>query len=119
MDRPAVLEVADQDDVLALERTFLVPDRVQVEQGLRRMLARAVAALMTGFSVKSAASRAAPSCGWRRTIASLYASTMRIVSARVSPFWTEVPSALLNPRARPPSRAIALSNESRVRVEGS
>src|SRR5881296_46816 len=76
-------------------------------------------ALMTGFSVNSAARRAAPSCGWRRTIASLYASTMRIVSARVSPFWTEVPSALLNPRARPPSRAIALSNESRVRVDGS
>src|SRR6266852_6139481 len=76
-------------------------------------------ALMTGFSVKSAASRAAPSCGWRRTIASLYASTMRIVSARVSPFWTEVPSALLNPSARPPRRAIALSNESRVRVDGS
>src|SRR5256885_1479827 len=76
-------------------------------------------ALMTGFSVNSAARRAAPSCGWRRTIASLYASTMRIVSARVSPFCTEVPSALLNPKARPPSRAIALSNESRVRVDGS
>src|SRR5438093_10078968 len=76
-------------------------------------------ALMTGFSVKSAAKRAAPSCGWRKTIASLYASTMRIVSARVSPFWTEVPSALLNPSARPPRRAIALSNESRVRVDGS
>src|SRR2546422_1836031 len=76
-------------------------------------------ALMTCFSVNSAARRAAPSCGWRRTIASLYASTIRIVSARVSPFWTEVPSPLLNPSARPPSRAIALSNESRVRVEGS
>src|SRR3989475_6311163 len=76
-------------------------------------------ALRTGFSVNSAARRAAPSCGWRSTIASLYASTIRIVSARVSPFWTEVPSALLKPRARPPSRAIALSNESRVRVDGS
>src|SRR2546428_319836 len=43
MDRPAVLEVPDQDDVLALERTFLVPDRVQVEESLGRMLACAVA----------------------------------------------------------------------------
>src|SRR5207245_7834143 len=43
MDRPAVLEVPDQDDVLALERTFLVPDRVQVEESMGRMLACAVA----------------------------------------------------------------------------
>src|SRR5439155_204738 len=49
-------------------------------------------ALITGRSVNSAARRAAPSCGWRRTIASLYDSTIRIVSASVSPFWTEVPS---------------------------
>src|SRR3989442_4874738 len=42
-------------------------------------------ALITGFSGNSAARRAAPSCGWRSTIASLYASTIPIVSARVSP----------------------------------
>src|SRR5207247_640038 len=34
-------------------------------------------------------------------------------------FWTEVPSVPLKPRTRPPRRAIALSNERRVRVDGS
>src|SRR6184192_4124114 len=72
-------------------------------------------ALITGRSVNSAARRAAPSCGWRRTIASLYDSTIRIVSASVSPFWTEVPSVPLKPRTRPPRRAIALSKEARPR----
>src|SRR5256885_17198470 len=43
VDRAAILEVADEGDVLALERAFLVPDRVQVEEGLRRMLASPVA----------------------------------------------------------------------------
>src|SRR5439155_17308267 len=43
VDRAAILEVADEGDILALERALLVPDRVQVEEGLRRMLARPVA----------------------------------------------------------------------------
>src|SRR2546426_356205 len=43
VDRAAVLQIADEGDVLALERAFLVPDRVQVEERLRRMLARTVA----------------------------------------------------------------------------
>src|SRR2546428_37273 len=76
-------------------------------------------ALITGRSVNSAVSRAAPSWGCRRTITSAYPSTIRTVSARVSPFWTEVPSTLENPRTRPPRRSIALSKLRRVRVEGS
>src|SRR2546428_6604720 len=45
VDRAAVLQIADEGDVLALERAFLVPDRVQVEERLRRMLARTVAGI--------------------------------------------------------------------------
>src|SRR5205807_4701450 len=43
MDRPSILEVADQGDVLSLESSLLVPDRVEVQEGLRRMLPCAVA----------------------------------------------------------------------------
>src|SRR3989441_3261717 len=45
----AVLEVANQDDVLALERAAFVPDRVQVLEGLRRVLARSVARVDDGL----------------------------------------------------------------------
>src|SRR2546426_3639375 len=76
-------------------------------------------ALITGRSVNSAARRAAPSCGCLRTITSAYPSTIRTVSASVSPFWTDVPSTLENPRTPPPRRMMALSKLSRVRVEGS
>src|SRR5213594_1883792 len=75
--------------------------------------------LITGRSVNSAARRAAPSCGCRRTMASAYPSTIRTVSARVSPFWTEVPSTFEKPRTCPPRRIIALWKLRRVRVEGS
>src|SRR5438309_10435736 len=49
MHGPPVLEVANQDDVLALERAAFVPDRVQVLQGLRRVLARSVARVDDGL----------------------------------------------------------------------
>src|SRR5438552_16234278 len=43
MHGAAVLEVANQGDVLALEGSAFVTDRVQVLQGLRRVLTRSVA----------------------------------------------------------------------------
>ncbi len=45
---------------------------------------------------------------------------MRIVSSMVSPLAAEENSRALSvPIVRPPSRSIAASNESRVRVDGS
>ena len=74
---------------------------------------------MTGTVENSAASRAAPSFGWRMTIASAYPLTTRIVSARVSPFAIEQASTLPTESEVPPSRAMADSNDIRVRVLGS
>ena len=44
---------------------------------------------------------------------------MRIVSAKVSPLTSDDPSRSVIPTIRPPNRFIALSNDNRVRVEGS
>ncbi len=74
---------------------------------------------MIGTSANSAASRAAPSSGWRNAITSAYFSTTRTVSARFSPFLTEAISASANPMAEPPSLCMAASKLSLVRVLGS
>ena len=74
---------------------------------------------MTGTVANSAASRAAPSFGWRMTIASAYPLTTRIVSASVSPFAIEQASTLLTEMEVPPRRAMADSKDIRVRVLGS
>ena len=73
---------------------------------------------MTGTVANSAASRAAPSFGWRMTIASAYPLTTRIVSASVSPFAIEQASTLLTEMEVPPRRAMADSKDIRVRVLG-
>src|SRR5256885_10168349 len=49
MDRPSVLEVANQRDILALEGSLLIPDRIEIEQGLRRVLSRAIARIDHGL----------------------------------------------------------------------
>ena len=76
-------------------------------------------ALMTGFSDTLAASLAAPSWGCLRTIASQYVSTMRIVSARVSPLAMDVADICETSMTLIPSLYAALSKESLVLVDGS
>src|SRR6267143_1324984 len=49
MDGPSVLEVADERDVLSLKGSLLVPDRIQIEEGLRRVLSRAIARVNHGL----------------------------------------------------------------------
>jgi hypothetical protein len=74
---------------------------------------------MTGTREYSDDARAAPSRGWRRTMASAYPETMTVVSFKVSPFLTEDAPGSENPNTPPPSRCMAASKEKRVRVEGS
>ena len=67
----------------------------------------------------SAASRAVPSFGCRTAMTSAYCSTVRIVSENDSPLAVEEFAASEKPITRPPSRHIADSKLSRVRVLGS
>ena len=76
-------------------------------------------ALMTGTSLYCDASSAAPSLGFRIAMMSTYDATVRIVSARLSPFEVELAPGSAKPRVDPPRRSMAASNESRVRVLGS
>src|SRR5579884_2942541 len=74
---------------------------------------------MTGFDEISAANRAAPSMGCLNTIASQFASTTLTVSAKDSPFSSEVVLVSLNPTDVPPIAAIADSKLNLVLVLGS
>ena len=71
---------------------------------------------MTGTEANSAAIRAAPSRGCLTTKTSAYFSVTRTVSAKFSPFSTDVPLVSANPSAVPPSLVMADSKLSLVRV---
>ena len=74
---------------------------------------------MTGTEAFSAATRAAPSLGWRMAMMSAYRETVFTVSATLSPFAAELASAPATVITFPPSSYIAASKLSRVRVLGS
>ena len=77
-------------------------------------------ALTTGTVATAADLAAAPAWSWRRTMTSAYEDTIRMVSSRVSPLIAlENSRAASVPITEPPSRSIADSKLSRVRVDGS
>jgi hypothetical protein len=91
--------------VEAVDPAQLAVDGEEVEQRLGGMLTGAVAGA---------------ALSWRSTMTSAYASTMRMVSSRVSPLMAlENSRAASVPITDPPRRTIADSKESRVRVLGS
>ena len=76
-------------------------------------------ALMTGISEWRAATRGAPSLGWRMAQISAKLDTTRMVSATLSPLEAELSAPEEKPSTLPPRLSIAASKLNLVRVLGS
>lgn len=74
---------------------------------------------MTGMDTLCAATMGAPSLKCRMAMMSAKHSTVRAVSATLSPLETELLPASEKPMTCPPNSSMADSKLSRVRVEGS
>ena len=112
-------DVADDRDVQPGDFAFALADRVEVEQRLGGMFVRAVAGIDDARFEPLARNCGAPAELWRSTMMSAwFASRLRAVSLRVSPFVRlEVAAEMLITSAL--RRIAASSKEVRVRVLGS